>query len=63
VKRILFCAKCGEECEWETAVANVCKCGSRRFTTNKARVADHTFDFNLTLDDRRFLRALRILID
>lgn len=64
MKRVLFCASCGEEIEWETAVSNKCTCGSQKFTTNRWLGAPpSTFPFSLTVDDRKFLRANRIKVD
>lgn len=63
MKRLLYCSECQAPIEWETAVANICTCGSRRFTSNKNLGVAPSFPFPLTKDDKDFLRANRIKAD
>lgn len=50
----LFCNRCGREVKNRGQMKPCLKCGSLEFTTRPE------FDQALTLNDRRFLRALRI---
>lgn len=60
---ILYCAKCGEELEWEPGPLYPCiRCGHRRYFTKQpdTGVLEYFRPWLLTEDDRKFLASLHI---